>query len=140
MSLSSPYESEPVGMDSKNWFINAVGVLKCNCLVKELLDILLEIEKEFGRTRQSDYHGHQDRTIDMDILFYDKMIVDTPDLQLPHPEMHNRLFVLMPLAELAPNLFHPVQLVTVETLTKQLLLRQEKPVCHKLKGERQIVV
>ncbi len=121
-ALSSPYESEPVDMNSKHWFINAVGVLKCRCSVEELLDIILTVEKELGRIREADYCGHQDRTIDLDILFYDEMVMNTPNLQLPHPELDNRLFVLMPLAELAPELVHPVQLVTIETLKEQLLL------------------
>ena len=135
VSLSSLYESEPVDMDSKNWFINAVGVLKCSCSVEELLDIVLTVEKELGRTRQADHHGHQDRTIDLDILFYDEMIMDTPSLKLPHPEIHNRLFVLMPLAELAPDLVHPVKRVTIETLKKQLLLKKETPACRYQKSE-----
>lgn len=133
MALSSAYESEPVDMDSKHWFINAVGVLKCICSVRELLEILLTVEKEFGRLRHPDCHGHQDRTMDMDILFYDEMIIATSSLELPHPKLANRLFVLMPLAELAPELVHPVKLVTIETLKKQLLLKKEGPVCRRLK-------
>ncbi len=130
MALSSPYESEPVDMESKHWFINAVGSLECSCAARELLDILLRVEKEFGRVRQVDDQGHQDRTIDMDLLFYDEMILNSPSLQLPHPELHKRLFVLMPLNELAPKLVHPKQKLSIAMLNKRLLLQKQLPVCR----------
>ena len=94
LSLSSPYRSEPVGVITENWFINAVGVLETHLSAQRLLSRMLAIEKEMGRNRSKGI----DRTIDLDLLYYDDQIVSSADLMLPHPEIHNRHFVLLPLA------------------------------------------
>ena len=104
LSLSSPYLSEPVGMDTPTWFTNAVGALETKLVPVELLKELLKVEEDMGRDRLLS----RDRVIDLDILYYDDLVLYTPELDIPHPEMHNRLFVLAPLAELTPDHIHPV--------------------------------
>lgn len=98
-------ESEPWGFDSDNWFLNQVILLKCELEPKAILKIIHEIEAEFGRARSPEY---ADRLVDIDILFYRGLILNDSDLQIPHPHLHKRLFVLQPLVELMPDLIHPV--------------------------------
>jgi len=107
LALSKPYRSEPVGMESKNWFINAVGSLQTSLQPEVLLAKMLAVEAGLGRKR--DAQGKTvDRSIDMDLLYWDDRICNSAKLLLPHPEIANRLFVLLPLAEIAPELIHPV--------------------------------
>ncbi len=87
----------------------------------ELLSLLLHVEKEFGRRRDPDASGHQNRTLDLDLLLYEDFIINDSLLQIPHPRMHKRMFVLAPLAELAPKLEHPVFALSMNVLKKQLL-------------------
>jgi 2-amino-4-hydroxy-6-hydroxymethyldihydropteridine diphosphokinase len=119
--LSSLYQSKPVDMDSDNWFVNAVGELTTSLSPEKLLGQLLTIEHTFGRRRDPALAGHQDRTLDLDLLLYDDLILKTARLELPHPRLHKRLFVLAPLAELAPDLVHPVRLRRMEELHRHLL-------------------
>lgn len=102
--LSSPYLTEPMGMKSSNWFTNAAGALQTSFSAQDLLAYLLTVEAEFGRTRLPETTGYQDRTLDLDILVYDDSIISSVNLILPHPELEKRLFVLEPLAEIAPEL------------------------------------
>ena len=104
VGLSSPYKSEPVGVVTENWFINAVGVIETTLTPESLLEKMLAIEKEMGRNREKGV----DRSIDLDLLYYNDLIVNSAQLVLPHPEIQNRLFVLQPLSELAPDHIHPV--------------------------------
>lgn len=120
VSLSSPYRSEPVGMESKHWFCNAVLEIETSFTAKELLAVLQKIEQDFGRIRRADDIGYQDRTLDLDILLFGDTISVDPLLMLPHPEMAGRRFVLEPLAEIAPELIHPVLGVTVVTMKDAL--------------------
>ena len=120
-ALSTPYRTKPVGMDSEHWFINAAGLLTTTLSPEALLDQLLTIEYDFGRRRNPEVHGYQDRTLDLDLLLYDDLILETSRLHIPHPEMHTRLFVLAPLAELVPNQLHPQQHCSVEALCQKLL-------------------
>jgi 2-amino-4-hydroxy-6-hydroxymethyldihydropteridine diphosphokinase len=101
--LSHPYLTAPVDMESSNWFINAVGMLRTTSTVQQLLGHLLHIESIFGRRRDVSTTGYQDRSLDLDILCFDEVSVDTPDLVLPHPRLARRLFVLAPFAEIAPD-------------------------------------
>ncbi|MDR9502128.1 MAG: 2-amino-4-hydroxy-6-hydroxymethyldihydropteridine diphosphokinase [Desulfurivibrionaceae bacterium] len=103
LSLSSPYKSEPVGITTSHWFTNAVGVLETSLAPRELLAVMLATEREMGRDRSA---GH-DRTIDLDILYYDDQIIRDDDLEVPHPGISSRLFVLAPLVEIAPDHLHP---------------------------------
>ena len=115
--LSSPYKTEPLGIDSEHWFTNAVGILETSLSPKELLDIMLQVEMEMGRDRGKG----TDRSIDLDILFYDDVILSDEDLSLPHPEIQNRLFVLKPLKEVAPEFVHTVLNKSIKELESALL-------------------
>lgn len=110
VQVSSLYETEPWGFVSEQNFLNQVVVVETDRTPRELMDILQEIEKELGRHREgSDSHGgYSSRPIDIDILFYDRQIIDTPALKVPHPQLHKRRFTLEPLHEVAPDLLHPV--------------------------------
>ena len=107
LALSGFYETEPWGFQSENTFLNAALQLDTSLSPLELLKATQEIEIEMGRTQKSngDYHY---RIIDIDILLYEDLVLQTTELTLPHPLMHERLFVMEPLAEIAPNVIHPV--------------------------------
>jgi 2-amino-4-hydroxy-6-hydroxymethyldihydropteridine diphosphokinase len=119
--LSSPYYTEPVGMDSGNWFTNCVGLLETQMGPHELLYILLGIEKAFGRKRVPDGKKRLDRVIDLDLLFYGNQVIESPQLSVPHPEIQARLFVLAPLAELLPEKRHPLLGLTSSEMLACLL-------------------
>ena len=107
LALSGFYETEPWGFQSENTFLNAALQLDTSLSPLELLKATQEIEIEMGRTQKSNGAYH-DRIIDIDILLYEALVLQTPELTLPHPLMHERLFVMEPLAEIAPNVIHPV--------------------------------
>ena len=107
LALSGFYETEPWGFQSDNTFLNAALQLETGLPPLELLKATQEIELEMGRTQKSNGAYH-DRIIDIDILLYDDLILQTPELTLPHPLMHERQFVMEPLVEIAPNVIHPV--------------------------------
>ena len=107
LALSGFYETEPWGFQSESTFLNAALQLDTSLSPLELLKATQEIEIEMGRTQKSNGAYH-DRIIDIDILLYDNLVLQTPELTLPHPLMHERLFVMEPLAEIAPNVIHPV--------------------------------
>ena len=109
-ALSSVWETEPVGTDAPGWFINAVAAVDTSLPPGEVLRILLEIEAEAGRVRG---RRNDPRALDLDLLWLGGLAVDEPGLNLPHPRMWDRRFVLAPLRELAPELADPVSGVTV---------------------------
>ena len=104
-AVSSIYETEPIGFEAQPPFLNAVLRLRTALTPHELLASLLDVEGDFGRSR-----SFQDapRTLDLDLLFYDGLVLDTATLTLPHPRLQQRAFVLVPLVEIAPDLVHPV--------------------------------
>ena len=106
-TLSSPYRTQPVGMESEHWFINAVGCLHTKLSPEKLLDLLLATEHKFGRVRHPELEGYQDRTLDLDLLLYDDLVMENARLNLPHPALQERLFVLVPLAEIGAQVMHP---------------------------------
>ncbi|MGB7731517.1 MAG: 2-amino-4-hydroxy-6-hydroxymethyldihydropteridine diphosphokinase [Candidatus Acidiferrum sp.] len=102
--ISSIYETEPVDYLEQPWFLNAVLEAQTNLPAAELLATLRNIESQMGSKKA---FAKGPRLIDLDILLYDDATIDTPDLQIPHPRMLQRNFVLVPLAEIAPTLRHP---------------------------------
>jgi 2-amino-4-hydroxy-6-hydroxymethyldihydropteridine diphosphokinase len=116
--VSSYRETEPVGgPPGQGRFLNAAAELHTDLGPNELLRVLLEIEQRLGRVRR-EHHGP--RTIDLDLLLYGQLILMEPELTVPHPRMHERRFVLEPLAEIAPDALHPGQGETVLTLLRKL--------------------
>lgn len=113
--LSGVYETEPVTSETQPVFLNMVAELsgKTSFTADQLMARLLRIEYALGRTRDA---RHSPRTIDLDLLLYKSEIRNTEYLTVPHPRLHQRRFVLVPLAELAPNLVHPVLKKTMAEL------------------------
>ena len=101
-AVSTLRETDPVGVGEQPRFLNGVAALETSLGARELLDRLFAVEQRFGRVRFPGEHGP--RTLDLDLLLYGDETIDEPGLALPHPRMHERRFVLEPLAELAPGL------------------------------------
>lgn len=107
-SLSSFYETEPWGFKSDNSFLNAALCVETSLEPVAILHIIKEIEVEMGRTQKSVNKVYADRLIDIDILLYDDMIINTEELTIPHPLMTERDFVMKPLVEIAGDTVHPL--------------------------------
>lgn len=105
--VSAPYESEPWGFETEEWFLNRVIVVETAMAPEDLLGQLLEIERELGRERHPEIEGYTSRTADLDILYYGDRIILTDMLTVPHPRLHRRRFALLPMCEVAPDLVHP---------------------------------
>ena len=112
-AVSPLFDTAPVGYLEQPRVLNAVARLRTNLPPRDLLRGLLEIEAALGRVRTLRWGP---RGIDLDLLLYDDMVIDEPDLVVPHPRLHERRFVLEPLAALAPDLTHPVLERTVRAL------------------------
>jgi 2-amino-4-hydroxy-6-hydroxymethyldihydropteridine diphosphokinase len=115
--ISSLYETEPVGYLEQPRFLNAVVVLVSELAPIDLLHALLGIERELGRTRS---FPNAPRTLDLDLLLVDDVTLETTDMTLPHPRLHERAFVLVPLAELAPETVHPKSGQTIREMLREL--------------------
>ena len=100
LRVSSFIETEPWGFESENTFVNAVILCETDLTPRQLLGATQKIEREMGRQKKSTDGGYSDRCIDIDILLYDELRVDEPDLQIPHPLMLKRDFVMIPLREI----------------------------------------
>jgi len=117
ISCSSLYETRPMYMEEQGWFLNAAAEIETDFTARQLLDFLKRIEKTLGR-KPVERNGP--RIIDLDILFYGDQILKQNGLQVPHPKMAERAFVLVPLVEIAPTHIHPVQHKTISRLLSEL--------------------
>jgi 2-amino-4-hydroxy-6-hydroxymethyldihydropteridine diphosphokinase len=118
-SLSSFYETAPVGYTNQPNFLNAAMLLETNLSPAELMDSLLAIERAMGRDRSA-VPAKGPRIIDLDLLLMDELVLATPSLTLPHPAMTERRFVLEPLAEIAPSMLDPLSGRTISELLAML--------------------
>lgn len=119
LRLSQLYETEPVGCpDGSPLFLNACVEVNTESTPQEVLNICQQIEKEMGRERTGVYGAP--RTCDVDIICYDELCINTPELTLPHPRAHEREFVLRPLCDIDPHLHLPGQVSNVRTLLEDL--------------------
>ena len=104
VSASDIIETDPWGFESPNPFLNMVVKVETDLKPLEVLDVTQEIERQLGRATKSVNGEYHDRLIDIDILLYDDLVMDTPELTIPHPLMYERKFVMEPLAQIAPEL------------------------------------
>ena len=118
VAVSGLIETEPVGFLDQPRFINGVAVLETTLSARALLEVLLDVERRFGRSRDG-VPAQGPRTLDLDLLLYGDEEIDEPGLRVPHPRLHERAFVLEPLAEVAPGLEIP-GLGPVERLIAEL--------------------
>jgi 2-amino-4-hydroxy-6-hydroxymethyldihydropteridine diphosphokinase len=120
-SVSGFYETEPVELRDQPWFVNCVVALETSQSAGALLKKVLAIEHEMGRVRTRDKGP---RAIDIDILLFGGDVIEEPGLKIPHPAMHQRRFVLEPLAEIAPDALHPQMAKTIRELLAALAADQ----------------
>lgn len=116
-AVSDVYESNPWGFDSFDRFLNIAVVVETDCSAVELLELCLKTEMELGRTRAGE--GYSSRTIDIDIILYNNEIIELDFLHIPHPRLSVRRFALVPVAQLIPDVFHPVLKKSMEQLLSE---------------------
>ena len=120
MILSAFYTTIPWGFTSEHTFLNAACAVETFLDPYELLSVTQDIEKNLGRKHKSVDHHYADRLIDIDILFFDQIIIHEADLQIPHPLLTKRDFVLKPLVEITPDLVHPINHLTIRKLWQRI--------------------
>ena len=120
VATSSFYETEPWQMHSENWFVNAVIQISTTLTPEELLKECKNVESLLGRKKEDDEKGYADRTIDIDIIFYANQLINTPELTIPHRFFHKRVFMLVPMLEIAQDFVHPLFNKTVEKLYDEI--------------------
>ena len=118
--VSDVVETEPWGFDSPNSFLNLTAKVITELKPLDVLKTIKKIEKGMGRTSKTGTEGYQDRIIDIDLLLYDELVMESPELTIPHRLMHKRRFVLEPLAEISPELVHPVIHKTISQLLNEI--------------------
>ena len=111
------YQTEPVGKKEQDWFINGVCAMETSMEPAEVLEFLLNVEKMMGRVRRERWGP---RVIDLDILFFGQEVINQEALQIPHPRLHERRFVLAPLNDIAPDLRHPLLGKTISQILSEL--------------------
>jgi 2-amino-4-hydroxy-6-hydroxymethyldihydropteridine diphosphokinase len=116
-TVSALYETEPWGFDDKNLFLNQLVVASTDLEPEQALEKILKIELQLGRERIEGQYSS--RTIDIDILFYEDRVINEKDLVIPHPRLHERRFALEPLAEVVPEMNHPVLDKTISILLEE---------------------
>jgi 2-amino-4-hydroxy-6-hydroxymethyldihydropteridine diphosphokinase len=116
LSRSCWYQTIPVGPPQPD-YLNGCAILQVRLTPQLLLETLLEVERQFGRIRLEQWGP---RTLDLDLLLYDNLILETPDLEIPHPRFRDRAFVLVPLAEIAADWIDPVSQKTIAELLKEV--------------------
>ena len=119
LKVSSAYESEPWGFEAEEWFLNQVVVVETELSPMDLLQQLLDIERELGRVRHPEIQGYSSRSADLDLLYYGSRVIQTEELTVPHPRLHLRRFALVPLCEVAPDFKHPIFKMTQKELLEQ---------------------
>ncbi len=141
--MSRLYETAPVGDTHQPWFLNSVGEASAGLTPEQVLEVLMEVEFDLGRDRtSSDFRPGGPRCIDLDLLFYGDLQVRQEGLSVPHPRLHERRFVLAPLAEIAPDLIHPVFHRSIRDLlgecgdTSEIHLHGESPTVEHPPGHR----
>ncbi len=131
VKTSALFRTSPVGIKEQEWFINAAVSLYTRLAPLALLDLMIEVEKSFGRVRTVKWGP---RSLDLDIIFYEDLQLDLPELKVPHPLMSDRLFVLAPLAEIEPAWVHPALGLTVREMLNRILKLDHQQECHKLEN------
>ena len=131
LGVSSLYRTSPVGMVEQDPFINGVVQAETSLSPESLLDFLQKLEKDFGRTREIHWGP---RTLDLDILAYGSEIITSSLLTIPHPLLHERMFVLVPLAEISANWIHPKLKATARDLLDQLSARSQEQQVERLES------
>ena len=121
VSMSALFISKPHGYESENLFVNCAVKIKTNLSPQGLLKETQLIEKQMGRIEKSDINGYADRIIDIDIFFYNQLILNDANLIIPHPHIHEREFVLKPLSEISSDMIHPLFNKTVSELLDDIL-------------------
>jgi 2-amino-4-hydroxy-6-hydroxymethyldihydropteridine diphosphokinase len=112
---SSLYQTEPWGNEDQDWFVNAVIKIKTSLNPEDLLKQLRTVEEQLKKRKEERWGP---RNIDLDILFFNDEVIETPDLTIPHPSLHLRRFVLVPLHEICPDFIHPQLKLSVRELLK----------------------
>lgn len=120
IKVSPIYETEPYGVLDQDSFLNGVVKIETNLTSEDLIEVLLDIEKQLDRVRERRWGP---RTIDLDIIFYDNLIINKNNLIIPHKDMENREFVLKPLCDIDENFIHPVLKKSVKQLYDELKLK-----------------
>jgi 2-amino-4-hydroxy-6-hydroxymethyldihydropteridine diphosphokinase len=117
VARSSLYQSEPFGITDQDWFVNSVVQITTGLSPEKLLEVCLSIELKMGRTRTEKWGP---RIVDLDILFYDDLILKQDGLEIPHPGIAERSFVLSPMNEIAPDFVHPGLKKNIEALMRKI--------------------
>ena len=112
------YRTSPVDCLDQDWFVNAAVKIETGLEPTDLLALLQKIQAEAGRTKGGIRFGP--RELDLDIIFYDRLVMKTPALEIPHPRMHKRRFVLQPICDIDPEIVHPLLNISVKSLLNQL--------------------